>query len=276
MPRLGVFAFAFLALAPCSHGQNVPRPEHPEPMAVRPHWSNLNGTWQFRFDLDDSGTKSNWFEPNEAGFDRSIVVPFGWESELSGIAESKGAPKVGWYRRTFRVPADFPPDQGVWLRFQAVDWRADVWVNGRKVAEHEGGYTPFAADISNEIVRDKENTLVVRAFDPTDASLPTGKQIGWYTPTSGIWQTVWLEARPRDYVRDFQIETSFEKSEARVRVHPVVGDARTYSLALKTEDPTVKVPAPVAFSGLSGEGTEDLWRRLDAALFPPPLVADPG
>ena len=96
------------------------------------------------------------------------MVPFPWESELSGIHQVKGAPKVGWYRRRFTVPKDFPADQRVWLRFGAVDWRADVWVNGRKVAEHEGGYTPFEADISDAVNRETENVLVVRAFDPTD------------------------------------------------------------------------------------------------------------
>ena len=93
-------------------------------------------------------------------------------------------------------PPSSPADHRVWLRFGAVDWHADVWVNGKKVGEHEGGYTPFEFDVTDAVKRDAENTLVVRAHDPTDPSLPTGKQIHWYTPSSGIWQTVWLEARP--------------------------------------------------------------------------------
>ena len=100
------------------------------------------------------------------------MVPFPWESELSGIHQVKDAPKIGWYRRHFTVPKNFPAEDRVWLRFGAVDWRADVWVNGRKVAEHEGGYTPFEADISDALRRDGENVLVVRAFDPTDPNLP--------------------------------------------------------------------------------------------------------
>src|SRR5262249_47536322 len=161
----------------------------------RPHWANLNGTWQFRFDPKDEGTNGKWFEPGSEGYDRKIVVPFGWESELSEVQDTSKESKIGWYRRSFRVPDDFPKDQHVWLRFEAVDHRADVWVNGKKVAEHEGGYSPFQADITDAVKRDGDNVLVVRAFDPTDPSLPTGKQVGWYTPTSGIWQTVWLEAR---------------------------------------------------------------------------------
>src|SRR5690348_1973622 len=94
---------------------DVPRPEHPDPMAVRPHWANLNGTWEFRFDADDKGRAGKWYEPGAEGFDRKIVVPFPWESELSGIHQPKDAPKVGWYRRTFAVPKDFPKDDHVWL-----------------------------------------------------------------------------------------------------------------------------------------------------------------
>ena len=159
----------------------IPKPEHPRPDARRPFWANLNGRWQFRFDANNQGIRESWEKPDAVGYDRTIVVPFPWESELSGIHEVKDAPKVGWYRRRFAIPKNFPAGQRVWLRFDAVDWHADVWVNGRKVAEHEGGYTPFEADISDALTPAAENVLVVRAFDPTDPNLPTGKQIGWYT-----------------------------------------------------------------------------------------------
>ena len=118
---------------------------------MRPHWANLNGPWQFRFDAADEGLKAGWEKARRTGYDRTIIVPFPWESELSGIHQPKGAPKVGWYRRHFRVPAEFPADQRVWLRFGAVDWRADVWVNGQKVGDHEGGYTPFEFDVTDAV-----------------------------------------------------------------------------------------------------------------------------
>ncbi|HWE38110.1 MAG TPA: glycoside hydrolase family 2 TIM barrel-domain containing protein [Isosphaeraceae bacterium] len=208
-------AWLALAWAAAAVAADIPRPEHPTPDAVRPHWANLNGRWGFRFDPRDEGRDARWFEPAAPGFDRTIVVPFPWESELSGVHELKG-PKVGWYRRTFRVPDDFPKGQRVWLRFGAVDWRADVWVNGKHVAAHEGGYTPFEADITDALKADGDNTLVVRAFDPTDPSLPTGKQVGWYTPTSGIWQTVWLEARPVAYIKQFTVKTSIDPAGVTV------------------------------------------------------------
>lgn len=192
----------------------VPRPEHPVPDASRNHWSNLNGTWDFRFDAHDQGVKEKWYEPNAAGFDRKIVVPFCWESELSGVHKVQGAPKVGWYRRLVRLPADFPKTERVWLRFGAVDDHADVWLNGKKVAEHDGGYSPFEADVTDAIRRDFDNVLVVRAYDPTDPSHPTGKQVGWYTTTSGIWQTVWLESRPKSYIKSFRVETKIDPPTA--------------------------------------------------------------
>jgi Glycosyl hydrolases family 2, sugar binding domain/Glycosyl hydrolases family 2, TIM barrel domain/Glycosyl hydrolases family 2 len=181
----------------------IPKPEHPRPDAMRATWANLNGRWEFRFDATDQGLRNGWEKPDTAGYDRTIVVPFPWESKLSGIHQPKDAPVIGWYRRQFTIPKDFPPGDRVWLRFGAVDWRADVWVNGQKVVEHEGGYTPFEADISDTIKRDGQNVVIVRAFDPTDPALPTGKQVGWYTPSSGIWQTVWLEARPKSFIADF-------------------------------------------------------------------------
>jgi hypothetical protein len=230
------FGLVLLSSEPSGAGADarIPKPEHPRPDAMRAHWSNLNGTWQFRFDARDEGRDAGWEKPEAQGFDRTIVVPFPWESELSGIHQPTGAPKVGWYRRRFRVPAEFPKDRRVWLRFGAVDWRADVWVNGRKVGEHEGGYTPFELDITDAVARDAENTLVVRAHDPTDPSLPTGKQIHWYTPSSGIWQTVWLEARPRSYIASFRVIPSIDPARVKILVE-AVGMARGTQARLRAE-----------------------------------------
>src|SRR5262249_45827648 len=100
----------------------VPKPEHPRPDAMRVIWANLNGRWEFRFDAQDQGLREGWERPGAAGFDRTIVVPFPWESELSGIHQPRAAPKIGWYRRLFSIPKEFPADQRVWLHFGAVDW----------------------------------------------------------------------------------------------------------------------------------------------------------
>jgi hypothetical protein len=216
----------------------IPRPEHPTPDAVRPHWLNLNGKWEFRFDPKDEGLRQDWSRPGAAGFDRAIVVPFGWESALSGIHDTKFK-GVAWYRRSFRVPADFPAAERLWLHFGAVDWKADVWVNGRHVAAHEGGYTPFSADITAAAPRGEPVVVTVRAYDPTSPGLPTGKQVRWYTPTSGIWQTVWLESRPRAQIAGFTAVTKVEPGlgsvNYRVRLEGLKPGS-AYTLSLGSED----------------------------------------
>ena len=226
----------------------IPRAEHPRPDAQRPHWASLNGRWEFRFDAQDEGVAAGWHKPGAPGYDRTILVPFPWESELSGIHQAKGAPKVGWYRRHFTVPKDFPANERVWLRLDAVDWRAQVWVNGQQVADHEGGYTPIEVDVSDVVTREGDNQVVVRAFDPTDPELPTGKQVGWYTPSSGIWQTVWLEARPQSYIASFQIRTiSLEPAKFEVEIVPAGLSPGTYTVGLQAEDRSV-APRPLPLS----------------------------
>jgi hypothetical protein len=220
--------------------EEIPRSEHPTPDAIRPYWYNLNGKWEFRFDERDEGVAAEWFKPDAEGFDLAIQVPFPWESSLSGVGRARGAPTIGWYRRSVTIPADFPSDQRIFLRFGAVDWQADVWLNGEKVASHEGGYTPFEADITDQIRRDAENTLVVRAYDPTDPSLPTGKQVGWYTPSSGIWQTVWLEARPAGRIKAFGFATQSLDPVvlvANVLVQPA--EPGEYALTLRSDDDAI-------------------------------------
>jgi hypothetical protein len=233
----------------------IPRPEHPTPDAERPHWDNLNGTWDFRFDPKDEGKNAKWFEPGSAGFDRKIIVPFGWESELSGIQQPKGAPKVGWYRRSFKVPGDWPKGNHVWLRFGAVDETANVWVNGKHVTQHDGGYTPFEVDITAELKAEGENVVVLRAYDPTDPSHPTGKQVGWYTTTSGIWQTAWLESRPKTFIESFSVNTTLEPAEAVVslRISGLV-NGKSISADIRTDDPTIGRPAILPGSGISALG----------------------
>jgi hypothetical protein len=166
----------------------TPRPDYPRPRLRRREWANLNGRWEFALDSPD--------------FDRSIRVPFAYQSELSGIGE-RGLHDTVWYRRNFR-----PPDADrLVLHFGAVDYEATVWVNDVEVAHHEGGHTPFGADITNA-VHHGDNELVVRADDPVeDLSLPRGKQYWqkepegiFYTATTGIWQTVWLEPLPDSHV----------------------------------------------------------------------------
>jgi len=192
---------------------------HPRPRVTRADWVDLNGTWQFAYDDADAGLGERWPE-NPGKFDRQIVVPFAPESEMSGIGDT-GFHPVLWYRRTFAAPATAGR---VLLHFGAVDYRASVWVNGDLVATHEGGHTPFTADITASLKSGAEQVVVVRAEDrPGDVTQPRGKQDWqekphaiWYNRTSGIWQTVWLEPVPRTYIADFQLTPELTDGSVKV------------------------------------------------------------
>ncbi len=177
---------------------------HPRPQFRRPRWSDLCGSWQFGYDDADIGLEQGWAQREDV-FPLQIQVPYPPESELSGIGDRSFHPVV-WYRRTFATEA-VAPGERLLLHFGAVDYRAQVWVNGRFVVQHEGGHTPFSADITEALVgagEGVEQVLVVRAEDlPTDPDQPRGKQDlhlephnVWYHRTTGIWQPVWLEPVP--------------------------------------------------------------------------------
>ncbi|MBW3541677.1 MAG: sulfatase-like hydrolase/transferase [Planctomycetes bacterium] len=179
-------------------------PEYPRPQLVRKRWQNLNGHWSYAIRPKDAPQPDDW--------DGEILVPFPVESQLSGVRKRIGAENRLWYRRTFESP---PLDDGrrLLLHFGAVDWHATVWVNGKRIGEHKGGYDPFSFDVTDALRPDAENELVVSVWDPTDAgSQSRGKQTAeprgiWYTPVTGIWQTVWLEPVPKAYVKSIQVVT---------------------------------------------------------------------
>lgn len=176
---------------------DIPKPEHPRPQLVRDDWQNLNGTWQFEMDLGDSGVERGLVDRALSG---TIVVPFAPESEASGIGHVDYMAAV-WYRRQASIPAEWG-EKRVLLHFGAVDHDAVVWVDGAEVARHRGGFTPFTADLGHGLAG-RSISIVVQARDSRDAVQARGKQSTMfensgctYTRTTGIWQTVWLEAVP--------------------------------------------------------------------------------
>jgi hypothetical protein len=253
----------------------IPRPEHPRPQFSRANWLTLNGPWEFRFDDLDEGVAGEWWRPGADGFDRQIVVPFCWESELSDIHDTSGH-QIGWYRRQIEVPGGWD-GQRVWLRFEASDWETTVWVNGTEAGRNEGGYTPFAFDITELVPPGQPATLVVRVFDPTDRHLPTGKQVArWYTFTSGIWQTVWLEARPAVHVSQFSLvpQNSGDSWSLRVAVE-AAGPDGTAQVRLSSPDSSVpEQQGAVEIRGGTGRFETDLavsdprlWTPEDPHLY---------
>lgn len=183
-------------------------PEYPRPIMERTEWKNLNGLWDYA--IIEKGKHS------PSVFDGKILVPFAVESSLSGVAKTVGAEKELVYRRSFEVPSSWKGKK-VLLHFGAVDWKTDVWVNDVKVGSHTGGFTPFSFDIT-EALQGKNNTLLVKVWDPTDKGYqPRGKQVSrpegiWYTPVTGIWQTVWLESVSESYIQDLRITPDIDNS----------------------------------------------------------------
>lgn len=183
-------------------------PEYPRPIMERTEWKNLNGLWDYA--IIEKGKHA------PSVFDGKILVPFAVESSLSGVGKTVGAEKELVYRRSFDVPSSWKGEK-VLLHFGAVDWKTDVWVNDVKVGSHTGGFTPFSFDIT-EALQGKNNTLLVKVWDPTDKGYqPRGKQVSrpegiWYTPVTGIWQTVWLEPVSESYIQDLRITPDIDNS----------------------------------------------------------------
>jgi beta-galactosidase/beta-glucuronidase len=169
-------------------------PEYPRPQMARSEWQNLNGLWDYAIRPKT--------EARPARFDGQILVPFPVEAALSGVMKRVGDDERLWYRRTFELP-ETRIGRRILLHFGAVDWEATVFVNGQELGQHRGGYDPFEFDITNALQKSGPQEIVVAVWDPTDAGTqPRGKQVRkpesiWYTSTTGIWQTVWLEPVPQ-------------------------------------------------------------------------------
>ena len=189
-------------------------PEYPRPIMERNDWKNLNGLWKYAITQ-----KGN---PAPAAYQGDILVPFAVESSLSGVGKMINEKEELWYQRTFDVPSAWRGKQ-ILLHFGAVDWKAEVWVNDVKVGEHTGGFTPFYFDITS-VLNKGNNDLVVKVWDPSDrGEQPRGKQIAnphgiWYTPVTGIWQTVWLEPVATQYITNLKTTPDIDNNSVKVEV----------------------------------------------------------
>jgi beta-galactosidase/beta-glucuronidase len=172
-------------------------PEYPRPQLVRGNWQNLNGVWNYAI------TAKSTNEP--AAYDGVILVPFAVESAISGVGKTVGKDSILWYKNVITIDKSLKGKQ-ILLHFGAVDWQTEVFVNGKSAGTHEGGFDPFTFNITALLKSGAKQEIKVRVWDPTDdGPQPRGKQVKkpegiWYTPVTGIWQTVWLEGVSNTYI----------------------------------------------------------------------------
>ena len=212
----------------------LPLPEYPRPQMVRPNWVNLNGWWDYAILPKE--------DPQPDTFDGQILVPYAVESALSGVQKPLLPTQRLWYQRKFSRPDS--ADERTLLHFGAVDYECDVWLNGIHIGSHRGGYLPFTFDITDSLV-DDENALVISVWDPTDTGYQQrGKQVLnpngiWYTPVSGIWQTVWLEVVPETSIESLKLTPDLD------------GEALTVEVNLRGDAEHLRVEAAVFSGGAS-------------------------
>ncbi len=233
----------------------TPWAEYPRPQLVRKEWANLNGLWDYAIRPKGEKQPEKW--------DGKILVPFCAESALSGVGKHPTEKDELWYRRD--VDASAWKNRRVRLNFEAVDWETTVWVNGKELGKHKGMHDPFSFDITDAL-KDGKGELVVRVWDPTDkGSQPLGKQIHnphgiWYTPVSGIWQTVWMEPVPElAYIRGVRFETDAAKNTVEcivdigadtksVRISASVGKPETFKVTGDGNKVLLEVKKPVLWT----------------------------
>lgn len=193
------------------------RDEYPRPDFVRKRWMTLNGTWGFEFDDENVGLKEKWYDRSLA---REIVVPFAYQTKLSGIHSEELHPII-WYQKEFELDPSWE-HSAVLLNFGAVDYFSTIWINGCLAGQNKGGYIAFSLDIT-QFLQQGTNVITVRVEDHPVTSQPRGKQRArhenfacWYTPISGIWQSVWLEATGETYLERVKLEPVIEESAVKV------------------------------------------------------------
>ena len=197
----------------------IPLPEHPRPDFKRDQWQNLNGEWDFKFDPNNKGLSNSWFS-GEKKFEDKIIVPFSWGSKLSGLPDKAN---IGWYSRDIKVSSKWKGKK-IFITIGASDWETSLWIDGKFVGKHEGGYTPFSFELTPFLTYGKKHKIIVRVDD--DAGDPNkfsrghalyGKQ--GYGNARGIWQTVYLEARGSNYFDAIHFTPDIDNKSVNVKFY---------------------------------------------------------
>jgi hypothetical protein len=213
--KVYVLFFALALFYACDEKQeaieSIPLPEHPRPDFERSDWINLNGYWDFQFDTNNRGEAENWAQ-SKRDFTEKILVPFPWGSPLSEI-EDQG--DIAWYRKQISIPPEWDGKR-VFLVVGASDWLTKGWIDGQSVGKYQGGYTPFAFELTDYVKFGESQEIILRVDDsPHDFKL-FGKQ--GYGNARGIWQTVYLEARPENFIENFYFTPDIDHDQLHVRV----------------------------------------------------------
>ncbi len=202
--------FLFLAISCLSlQAETIPLPEHPRPDFQRSDWINLNGSWQFRFDKEDAGLSADWAK-GAVSFPDFIQVPFPWGSKLSGVQNKAD---IAWYRRNIEIPGNWKGKR-IFLVVGACDWLTTGWIDGEKIGSNRGGYTPFEMELTPFMKPGQKQALVLRVDDTPHKFKLEGKQ--GYGPAKGIWQTIYLEARPQAYLKTIHFSPDIDRKEVKV------------------------------------------------------------
>ncbi|MCM8709687.1 glycoside hydrolase family 2 [Clostridium sp. SYSU_GA19001] len=239
---------------------NLPRQEYPRPQFERNCWLNLNGEWNFDFDDNNIGIKNAWFVKPE--FKQIIIVPYIYQSKLSGI-NNQDFHDIVWYSKTFDLTEELKGKRII-LNFGAVDYKSDIWVNGTHMMSHEGGHVPFSIEITN-IVKEKDNLIVVRVEDyTTDLELPRGKQYWkrtsegiFYTRTTGIWQTVWVEGVAETYLNKVWMTPDVDRKKIFIE-YELDGTCQNTQLGI-TISLGDKVLVDDKIKVINGRGKREFW-----------------
>ena len=199
-----------------------PLPEYPRPMMIRDEWKSLNGLWDYSIIHVSQDVPEIW--------DGKILVPYPAESALSGVKRRVGKDSLLWYSTRFTIPETWT-NRKILLHFEAVDWETKVWVNDQLVGTHKGGYDPFSFDITENINDADEQIMLISVYDPTDGGTqPRGKQVAdprgiWYTPVTGIWQTVWIEPVAEESISEIFTIPNIDSSTVEITVHSESNDS---------------------------------------------------
>ncbi|CAH0994014.1 Beta-galactosidase [Emticicia aquatica] len=225
LKRLGLMLLCLLIFKQSFSQENIPLPEHPRPDFEREAWLNLNGNWAFEFDKNDAGLTEKWFSGNKS-FTKTISVPFPWGSSLSGVNDEAD---IAWYSRNINIKPEWK-NKRVFVTIGASDWQTTVWLDGKELGSHQGGYTPFSFELTNLKYGTNQN-LVIRVDDKRRDFTLYGKQ--GYGNARGLWQTIYVEARGQNFLENLHFTPDIDKKNVKVTAY--LANASTKDLELKVE-----------------------------------------